>query len=526
MEKIQRFLATSVLVVLIVCFIGAGNAAAASGNTTVCNPVADIIIGPNGINWHPNVEYKSLVLTVSCPDGTVFRKTFKGGSAVYLERSDDRGNYLSDGSYTYELRVIPIDDNTVRKSPRKTLLQTGYFLIGGSKFVTPKVFKIAPDNLSIVHEEPQSGPECICVGGECHNINDCEVDTIRLYEEDTRILFEDSSTGQNEPTNDWRIIANDSDAGGSGEYFSIQDVTGNKKPFTIEAGASANSLYIDDNGRVGMGTSTPAYTLEMETTSSDATFVADRTDGATAKVAAGSSSTQMGSLSNHPVEFIANNSIKMAITTDGWVGIGTTSPAQPLHLATSSSFATILAERTDGAKAQISARETKTLFGSKTNHELYFTVNNQGKMIIDTDGDAAIGHTTAFYKLQVWNDALTAYGYSDGGAWNTGSSRKFKEKVKDLTADEAMEAFKKLNPIRFYYKGVKEDEHLGFISEDVPGIVATPKRDAVSAMDIVTLLTKVVQEQQKSIQEQKEFLLEQQETITQLKKEMTELKKK
>ena len=53
---------------------------------------------------------------------------------------------------------------------------------------------------------------------------------------------------------------------------------------------------------------------------------------------------------------------------------------------------------------------------------------------------------------------------------------------------------------KFYYKADREDEHLGFIAEDVPELVATKDRKGLSAMDIVALLTKVVQQQNKEIE--------------------------
>ena len=42
---------------------------------------------------------------------------------------------------------------------------------------------------------------------------------------------------------------------------------------------------------------------------------------------------------------------------------------------------------------------------------------------------------------------------------------------------------------------------LGFIAEDAPDLVATNTRDALSPMDLVAVLTKVVQDQQKTIGE-------------------------
>ncbi len=42
---------------------------------------------------------------------------------------------------------------------------------------------------------------------------------------------------------------------------------------------------------------------------------------------------------------------------------------------------------------------------------------------------------------------------------------------------------------------------MGFIAEDVPELVATSDRQGLSAMDIVAVLTKVVQEQQQKIEQ-------------------------
>jgi cell division protein FtsB len=42
---------------------------------------------------------------------------------------------------------------------------------------------------------------------------------------------------------------------------------------------------------------------------------------------------------------------------------------------------------------------------------------------------------------------------------------------------------------------------VGFIAEDVPKLVATKNRKGMSAMDVVAVLTKVVQKQQRTIAE-------------------------
>ncbi len=73
--------------------------------------------------------------------------------------------------------------------------------------------------------------------------------------------------------------------------------------------------------------------------------------------------------------------------------------------------------------------------------------------------------------------------------------------------------------IRFNYKGNEEEECLGFIAEDVPELVATKDRKGMSPMDVVAVLTKVLQEQQKSMEKQ-------QKTIAELKNKISKLEKK
>ena len=59
-----------------------------------------------------------------------------------------------------------------------------------------------------------------------------------------------------------------------------------------------------------------------------------------------------------------------------------------------------------------------------------------------------------------------------------------------------------LKPSKFNYKVDKDDDYLGFIAEDVPDLVATKDRKGLSPMDIVAVLTKVVQQQQEKIEKQ------------------------
>ena len=116
-------------------------------------------------------------------------------------------------------------------------------------------------------------------------------------------------------------------------------------------------------------------------------------------------------------------------------------------------------------------------------------------LAVNKDGYLGVGTTSPQYLID------TGGAYCDGSDWVSGSSREYKQNIQDLTADEAMVTLKDLNPVKFNYKKTPDEENLGFIAEDVPDLVATKDRKGMSSMDVVTVLTKVVQEQQKTIAE-------------------------
>jgi hypothetical protein len=70
--------------------------------------------------------------------------------------------------------------------------------------------------------------------------------------------------------------------------------------------------------------------------------------------------------------------------------------------------------------------------------------------------------------------------------------------------------------VKFNYKINKDEDYIGFIAEDVPELVATKERKSINTMDVVAVLTKVIQEQQKFIREQQKINAELQKKIAEL----------
>jgi hypothetical protein len=139
--------------------------------------------------------------------------------------------------------------------------------------------------------------------------------------------------------------------------------------------------------------------------------------------------------------------------------------------------------------------------GSNGLNFLRFTPGAQGVSAFFIDkqnGNIGMGgQTQPQHPIDHRNGArLTA-----GGIWTNASSRAFKENLQDLSAEAALTALEALKPIRYTFKVEPEEEHLGFIAEDVPDLVAALDRKTLSPMDIVAVLTKVVQQQQAKIAE-------------------------
>jgi hypothetical protein len=172
------------------------------------------------------------------------------------------------------------------------------------------------------------------------------------------------------------------------------------------------------------------------------------------------------------------------VTINGKLGIGTKTPAYSMELDTTGENAAITAKRTDGATNFMSATVSYAQFGAVSNHPVRILVNNAWKMTLNTDG-----------SLSMANGASC----TTGGLWANASSRELKENIESLCTAEAVDALNRLNPVKYNYKVNKTDTHVGFIAEDVPELVATADRKRMSSMDVIAVLTKVVQEQQKII---------------------------
>ena len=180
----------------------------------------------------------------------------------------------------------------------------------------------------------------------------------------------------------------------------------------------------------------------------------------------------------------------LTVTSDGNVGIGTTDPTQKLVVE---GFLRVAGSN----RLMLGGPFSAEYLYNPTGSSLRIHVGNDDRITIGNGGNVGIGTTNPSFPLEMGSGAhVTA-----GGVWTDASSRQYKENIANLTQEEAISALKKLNPVKFNYIIDKDEGYVGFIAEDVPDLVATGDRKSLSPMDIVAVLTKVVQQQQKKITE-------------------------
>ena len=460
--------------------------------------------GSSRITWDIAGVYDRAVLTVSRPDGTVFRKEWKSGSSPAFDLSDAAGNVAADGAYTWQIVLSPRLDAAQKDalaSARRTndpaaqarvlaavgldkpRIQSGSFAVAGGSLVPSDLTEragnrapapaategggrvgndqVIPDDLIV-----QSS---LCVGFDCVNNESFGFDTVRLKENSTRIKFEDTSAA-GFPSNDWQLTANDS-AGGGANKFSIEDITGTKVPFTVTAGAATNSIFVDSTGRVGLRTATPVLDLHVNTSNTPALRLEQNNSGGF--------TAQTWDIAGNEANFFVRDvtggsrlpfrirpgapTSSIDISADGDVGIGTASPANKLHVLSSGAAV-------DSGKVFIQNSSATSL----AREMLEIRNNGATLLILDDSGNASrwsFGSVGGNFVVDDQQDAaveMSLFGNGNmtiGGLLTEGSSREIKENFVVLNPREVLAKLDSLSMPIWSYKGTSA-RHVGPMAED------------------------------------------------------------
>ncbi len=505
----------------------------------ICGPldngrVADVVYKDNAVFFSPIVryEYDRAILTISGPCEEIV-KTFKPGEEIYFDLSQVKRTL--DGHYTWQLRFTPTIDSGVREAleaSRGTGKEDDVWWLFWQKGAISAGPSVDSASFSVVDGtiiDPTSGEESeksatlaarstggplgsaalaaapaatgsaagdgatlapkdfvinddlivdgsACIGFDCVSGESFGFDTIRLKENNLRIKFDDTSTAASFPRNDWQLTANDSANGGKSK-FSIDDISGARTPFTVEAGAPSHSLYVDDGGRLGLGTSTPS--TEIHVVDGDTPTLRLQQDGSsgfapqTWDVAGNETSFFIRDATNGstlPFRIRPGaGSNALVIDTDDDIGIGTLSPDAPLHVFSDDSIGSdgqvhienTNTTATDRNLLRLENNGPPTLFFSNTNAgsngSWTYTVTNGGVFQINASGSGAP------IELQ-----LSAGGnMTIGGMLTENSSRTVKTGFEALDPQQVLDRVSALPVTSWSYTADETGtRHIGPMAED------------------------------------------------------------
>lgn len=264
---------------------------------------------------------------------------------------------------------------------------------------------------------------------------------------------------------------------------------------------------------------------------------------------------------NGHLNFATNNSDRMIITSTGNVGIGTSSPSQPLHVYTTSTTTSSYFE-TNSANSYIGLKSTSGVcYIGNVSYAMTFEAGGSERMRIGTQGNVGIGVTNdPDMRLYVKGQNSTSSQFAfllqnsngnnlfivrnDGGFY-TGSAP---DSPKNVTTANAANVFidnadsrrlyrstsslKYKTDIRNYNKGIAEvlqmrpvyykgkgkndnnKDFAGLIAEEIHDLGLTEfvqyaqdgTPDALAYQNMVALLVKAIQEQQQQIDELKSLI--------------------
>lgn len=550
------------------------------------NQFATLSNSGGGVRFDVSVQHAAVTLTVIGPDNYSFSQEFKSGNAAEFRLAQAKGDRLPDGQYTYELRVTPnISKETkdalkaarekgnesevlreLRKNgslPSQSLVQSGGFMILNGSLILPGATEGAQARATIAHPAPQTTaavyksrtgykinrnhPSLMmfdfviaddlivqgsgCFGLDCVDGESFGFDTIRVKENNTRIQFDDTSTSAGFPNNNWQIRANDSGSGGTNFLgFVDQGATGNSETgtivFAVNSGASANSLRVASNSKVGLRTATPVLDMHANTTDTPAIRLEqNNTGGFTAQTwdVAGNEANffvrdvTAGSRLPFRIRPGAPTS-SVDIAANGNVGVGTASPNARLDLKQiEDTFIGSLHLRratTNDTWAIATGVDNHLYFGyandaSGANAAADFTLNPL--VLTSTNGGrVGIGTNAPDQKLSVNGDASK----TGGNTWLAFSDARLKN-IRG-TFNTGLKAVMQLQPLRYEYRpnnamGITPNgEHIGFAAQAVQKVIpeaVTQNANGylmVNGDPIIWTMLNAIKEQQKEIAELKQ----------------------
>lgn len=429
------------------------------------------------------------------------------------------------------LKLLPDPNTSIQAAPVKVL--------ASRRSTALPIDQVFADDLIVQNS--------LCAGQDCVNGENFGFDTYRAKENNLRIHFDDTSGSASFPNNDWRLKANDSSNGG-GNYFSIEDASGGKNLLRVDAGATDNTIRVNNNSDIGFGTATPVLELHLvDDDSPSLRLEQDGSAGFTPQIwdVVGNETNFMirdntnGSKLSLRIEAGApTNSFYM--DANGQVALGAQLPMEKLHV--------------ENGNALLNNTNTTELIYQKSGTDRF-------KAIVNDDPESG-GHSGSNYNINRYDDdglllgtafaidrasgTISLTGNEDevalrvngtavkagGGQWLSIADSRLQEQVAPYTT--GLSAILNINPIRYKYaKNIglnTQQTFVGIVAQEMQQI--EPATIAETALETAEKTTEnyltydgtaVTYMLVNAVKEQQEMITQQNEEITNLKTQLSEL---
>ena len=319
---------------------------------------------------------------------------------------------------------------------------------------------------------------------------------------------------------------------------------------TSSAGSTISwtqAMTLDASGNLGVGTTSPAAKLNIS--GGDAYFYNTATYGGIRIGYDGSNywSIQRENASTGRLGFFNGASEKVSIDASGNMGIGTTSPINfgagitTLEIkGTNGTYGGYFIATANGGatQMQLAGENGVGYVGTRTNHPVYFLINNTERMRLDTSGNLLVNTTTSNAKLTVYgasgvaacyfkvntdNDAAIFFANAANSivgqvqvtnvatVYLTSSDYRLKNNITPMTG--ALAKVSKLKPVTYKWN-VDGSDGEGFIAHELAEVCpqavsggkdavdenGNPKHQGIDTSFLIATLTAAIQEQQTIIE--------------------------
>src|SRR5437763_1501765 len=243
--------------------------------------LANMSVGAGSVRWDIDVSNGGGTLTITAPDGRVFRRAFRAGASPEMVTADYeiiQGSLcvgldcINNESFSYD--TIRLKENNTRISFNDTSTSAGFptndwtiransSASGGASFLAfvDRVTSENGDEVGTIVFEVDAGASANALRVASNSKVGLRTATPVL---DVHMNTSDTPAMRFEQNNSGGFTAQTWDVAGNEANFFVRDVTGGSRlPFRIRPGAPTSSLDISASGNGGIGTAGPVRELHV-----------------------------------------------------------------------------------------------------------------------------------------------------------------------------------------------------------------------------------------------------------------------